>query len=366
MSIIRPSDTAINSLDYDGGIGHYTNMTKICDLLGIAPFTTDTIPTLANIGELIRYAEDYIDEYTKQSWRPSIIEDEMKDFDLDFNRMYRYNSATSRYTDYVGFVRLNREDVRKVIRLCAWKGDVWEELAGATCKVNITDFTSITNVVLQLPNSGETFTLLTHPNNAGCFNNQFGNNTTAQELVYLINEQAPANTRDFTGQNGKKSFQGSAGSNISKFFYASLEDDNSIVISSLLPSDDGKNCTITVNGSGITKEDFKDNENIGRDNDWWIDNATGTVFFKSTYPLQVKHSLRCTYQTGKQTVPAVITEAATKLVCCELMSSDDNTILLGENQQSGLDIKTKFDTYRADVEKILNMKKRLIYLIDSD
>ena len=366
MSIIRPSDTAINSLDYDGGIGHYTNMTKICDLLGIAPFTTDTIPTLANIGELIRYAEDYIDEYTKQSWRPSIIEDEMKDFDLDFNRMYRYNSATSRYTDYVGFVRLNREDVRKVIRLCAWKGDVWEELAGATCKVNITDFTSITNVVLQLPNSGETFTLLTHPNNAGCFNNQFGNNTTAQELVYLINEQAPANTRDFTGQNGKKSFQGSAGSNISKFFYASLEDDNSIVISSLLPSDDGKNCTITVNGSGITKEDFTDNENIGRDNDWWIDNATGTVFFKSTYPLQVKHSLRCTYQTGKQTVPAVITEAATKLVCCELMSSDDNTILLGENQQSGLDIKTKFDTYRADIEKILNMKKRLIYLIDSD
>jgi len=48
------------------------------------------------------------------------------------------------------------------------------------------------------------------------------------------------------------------------------------------------------------------------------------------------------------------------------MSSDDNTILLGENSNSGLDIKTKFDTYRADVEKILKMKKRLIYLIDSD
>ena len=91
-----------------------------------------------------------------------------------------------------------------------------------------------------------------------------------------------------------------------------------------------------------------------------------THFFRSSYPYQVKHSLKCTYQTGKQAVPAIITEAATKLVCCELMSSDDNTILLGENATSGLDIKTKFDTYRADVEKILNMKKRLIYLIDSD
>ena len=359
MSIIRPSDTAINSLDYDAGIGHYTNMTKICDLLGIAPFTTDTIPTLANIGELIRYAEDYIDEYTKQSWRPSIVENELKDFYLDFHRMYRYSSVS--YTDYVGFIRLNREDVRKVLRLAAWKGDTWEELAGATCKINITDFTNITNIVLQLPNNGTTFTLLTHPTDSGSFNNQFGNTTTAQEIVYLINEQVPSNTRDFTGQHGKKSLNG-----ISKFFYASLEDDNSILISSLLPSDDGKNCTITVTGTGITKEDFTDNENVGRDNDWWIENQTGTVFFKSTYPLQVKHSLKCTYQTGKQTVPAVITEAATKLVCCELMSSDDNTILLGENNNSGLDIKTKFDTYRADVEKILNMKKRLIYLIDSD
>ena len=140
MSIIRPSDTAINSLSYDSGVGHYTDMTKICDLLGIAPFTIDTIPTLANIGELIRYAEDYIDEYTKQSWRPSIVENEMKDFDLDFHRMYRYTNH--RYTDYVGAIRLNREDVRKVVRLCAWKGDIWEELAGATCKINFVDFSS--------------------------------------------------------------------------------------------------------------------------------------------------------------------------------------------------------------------------------
>lgn len=365
MSVIRPSDTAIDALNYDGGIGHYTNMTKICDLLGVAPFTADTIPTLANIGELIRYAEDYIDEYTKQSWRPSIVENEFKDFDFDWARMYRY-SRDFKYTDYVGFIRLNREDVRKVLRLCAWKGDTWVELAGATATVNITDYTNITNIVLRLPNSGETFTLLTHPSNSGSFNNSYGNNTTAQEIVYLINEQLPVNTRDFTGQNGKKSFSGTAGSGISKFFYASLEEDNTILISSLLPADDGKNCTITISGSGLTKTDFVDNEERGREGDWWIENQTGTVFFRSSYPYQVKHSLKCTYQTGKQTVPAIITEAATKLVCCELMSSDDNTLLLGENAQSGLDIKTKFDTYRADIEKILNMKKRLIYLIDSD
>ena len=356
--IIRPSDTGLNALNYDGGIGHYTNMTKVCDLLGIAPFDNNTIPTLANIGELIRYAEDYIDEYTKCSWRPSIVEDERHDFDFDWNRMFRM-SRDYKYTDYVGFIRLQAEDVRKVLRLSAWKGSEWQELAGATARVSITDYTNITNIILKLPNNTQTFTLASG-NNTNQWNTTFGNVTSAQELVYLINEQMPVNTQGFTNQNGKKTGGQSA------FFYASLEDDNTVVISSLLPADDGKNCTITVSGSGLSTDTFKDNENVGRDNDWWMDRSTGAIFFRSSYPYQVKHSLKCTYQTGKQAVPAIITEAATKLVCCELMSSDDNTILLGENATSGLDIKTKFDTYRADVEKILNMKKRLIYLIDSD
>ena len=363
--ITRPSDTAINKADYDNGVGYYTDMTRITDLLGIAPFTSDTIPTLAHIGELIRYAEDYIDEYTKESWRPMIIEDEWHDFDFDWHRMYRYNKDY-RYTDYVGFIRLHYENVRKIIRLTAWKGDKYNELAGATAEVTISDYTQITSLVLQLPNGGETFTLEPHTT-SNTFNNVYGNHTTAQELVYLINEQLPVNTREFTGSDGKKSFTGTLGSHISKFFYAGTNEDGSITIASLLPNDDGDGCTITANGSGISASAFSDNQKgNSRTQGWWNIESDGTVFFRTRYPYQVKHSMKVTYMTGGQRVPAVITEAATKLVCCELMSSDDNTILLGENNQSGLDIKTKFDTYRADVEKILKMKKRLIYLIDSD
>jgi hypothetical protein len=259
--ITRPSDTSINKANYSGGVGYYTDMTRITDLLGIAPFSDDTIPTLAHIGELIRYAEDYIDEYTRESWRPMIIEDEWHDFDFDWHRMSRY-SRDYRYTDYVGFIRLHYENVRKIIRLAAWKGDTYNELAGATSVITISDYTNITSLVIQLPNG--------------------------------------------------------------------------------------------------------DNQNNSRKQGWWDIKSDGTIFFRTEYPYQVKHSMKITYMTGGQRVPAVITEAATKLVCCELMSSDDNTILLGENNQSGLDIKTKFDTYRADVEKILKMKKRLIYLVDSD
>ena len=50
--IIRPSDTSINALNYDGGVGHYTNMNKVCDLLGVAPFTADTIKYRASATQL--------------------------------------------------------------------------------------------------------------------------------------------------------------------------------------------------------------------------------------------------------------------------------------------------------------------------
>ena len=48
------------------------------------------------------------------------------------------------------------------------------------------------------------------------------------------------------------------------------------------------------------------------------------------------------------------------------MQADDHNLLLGENQESGVDLKTKYDAYRMDIEKILNMKKRLVYFMDSD
>ena len=358
--ITRPSDTAIAAADYENGIGYYTDVTRVCDLLGIVELTDDTVPTEAHVGELIRRAEDYVDEFTRESWRPMTVENEFHDFDFDWHRMYRYGNRDYKYTDYVGFIRLHYENVRKIIRMAAWKGDSWQELASATATVTISDYTNVTNIALQLPNSGTTYTLPAATGDAG-FNKLYGNVTTAQELVYLINEQLPVNTREFTGQSGKKTMNG-----VSKFFHASLEDDNTVLISSLLPGDDGANCTLTASGSGISVSTFSDNEDVGRDRDWWVMDNTGSVFFRVTYPYQQKHSLKVTYQTGGLRVPAIITEAATKLVCCELMSADDNTILLGEAMESGLDIKTKYDTYKADIEKILGMKKRMIYLIDSD
>ena len=328
--IHRPSDTSMSQADYANGIGFYTDVTRISNLLSVPEFDDSSYPTEGHVGELIRYAEDYIDEYTKDSWRPILVENEYHDFDYD---MFRMNRATlyNKYTDYVGFIRLNSEHLRKIVRLAVWRGNNWEELASATASVTISDFSNATNITLQLPNSGTTFTLTTGTSTAQ-WNKNYGNRTAAYELAYLINEQLPVMTSGFTGSSGRKSLtQGS--DSISDFFYATVEQDNKVVISSLLLGDDGQNCTITVSGSGLSKEE---------------------------------HSIRVTYITGGASVPAIITEAATKIVACELMAEDDSTLLLGENAESGLALADKYTKYKEEIDKILGMKKRLVYFLDND
>ena len=360
----RPSDSQLGKANYIEGAGYYTSSELITNLLGIAPLdNTTTLPSLLDVGELIKRAEDYIDEYTRETWRPLIVQDEYHDFDFDLFRMYRLH-ANYRFRDYVGMVRLHHEHIRKVIRLAVWRGNSWEELGGATASIKMTDYANITSIVLTC--GGETFTLTPHATTFGNYNNSYGNRTTAMEIVYLINEQMPLNTQSITGSSGPKVFAGTAGGSISNYFYATLEEDDTIVISSLLPGDDGDACTLVVNGGSNTYTDFADTESRDRNSDWWTIGEDGAIFFRASYPYQMKHSLRITYSAGNSRVPAIITEAATKLVACELMQADDNNLLLGENQESGVDLKTKYDAYRADIEKILNMKKRLVYFLDSD
>jgi len=361
--IHRPSDTSINQADYANGIGYYTDVVRIANLLSVPEFDDSSYPTEGHVGELIRYAEDYIDEYTKDSWRPILIENEYHDFDYDMFRMNRA-SMYNKYTDYVGYIRLNAENLRKIVRLAVWRGNQWEELAGATSSVTITDHTNITNVVLRLPNSGTTFTL-TPGTTVSTFNTTYGNRTAAYELAYLINEQLPVMTNGFTGSSGRKAIT-SGSDSISDFFYATVEQDNKIVISSTLLGDDGKNCTLTVSGSGVSREDFSDTEARGREQDWWDIRNDGAIFFRTNYPYNQKHSIRVTYLTGGASVPAIITEAATKIAACELMAEDDSTLLLGEKSEAGPGIGDKYTRYKEEINPILGMKKRLIYFLESN
>jgi len=360
VRIVSPSDSTLNAVNYSNGVGSYTTAVKVAALLGISDFTTTTSPTVAEVGDLIRRCEDYIDHATNDSWRENLVEDEYHDFDLFDKYLYTY-------ADYAGKIRLENEHIRKIIRIQSWEGGSYRDLASAVATVTISDFSNVTDITLTAGSLSWTLTAVSDSTSTG-FNNAFGTRTTAQELCYLINEQAPAITASFTGATTSKGLNDSTDTYaISNFFYAALETDDTVTIVSLLPGSDGSSCTITKTGTGLTVGDFTDKEEYDRNQNWWDIRDSADIFFVSEFPVHKKHALKVTYTYGNGRVPATIEDAATKLVCCEMIASDDSyTLLDSGGSTSGIDLKSKYDSYKADVDKIIKMNRRVMYYLDGN
>ena len=352
-----PSDYTAIAPNYGNGEGYYTNVDLVADLLQIPSFTGSTNPTEGQVGAYIKRIEDYIDTKTGVSYRPITYIDEYHDFDFRGGRYPRF------WSDYVGFVQLNNPHIQKVLKLEVWQGSSWTELASAVASVTVaTDNTNravTSTITLGLPD-GTTIvldngTLNTH------FNNNFGPKTTAQEIVYLINEVFPTNTSSVTGATAAKTEAGSP----SKYFYATVdsENQNKVVITSLLSGEDGSNCTVAVTGTGLSKSDFTDKEDMARLGNWWKSDREGRIFFRTNFPYLHRNSIRVTYIAGNQRVPGIISDAATKLAACEILRADDQTVLIADTGAS-IDIKSKYDLLKKEAEDLLNLGKETVFLLD--
>ena len=365
VKLSSPSDyTAINP-NYADGQGYYTNENLVADLLQIPSFSGTTNPTQGQVGQYIKNAEDYIDETTGMSYRPIFYANEMHNFRSPTGGSLR--KWPSWWSDYVGFCQLNHRHIRKTIRIEVWQGNTWTDLASATAKVTFnSDNRGTTNRInLTLPNS--TVISLDSGTASSQFNNALGPKTSAQELVYLINETFPTNTAMITGAIASKS----ESDNPAKYFYATLdsEDENTVVISSLLLSDDGSNCSIAIDTSGsyvstgLSVSGFTDNEQMKRLGTWWRLDDEGRIFFRTKFPYMEKNSIRVTYISGSPRVPGIISDAATKLTACEILRHDDQTVLIAESG-SQIDIKMKYDLLKKEVEELLKLTRETIFLIE--
>ena len=366
-----PSDyTAINP-NYATGSGYYTTSSKVAELLQVPDFDANTTPMHSEVGEFIKRVEDFIDEKSGTSWRRLLYEKEHHTFTFGVG----HYPATA-WRDYIGFVQLNRHDISKIVRLDVWQGNDWVNLASAEASVTFTDYTSsiagTTTVNLRLPNSGLIFNLLAGTTTSR-FDVTYGNKTAAEELVSLINEKYPSKTAYLTGATAAKSQTDSTGAKqVSDFFYACLDSENSnkVLISSLLPSDDGANCSIYLNGSssttsaqGVDVSSFSDKEDAGRMNEWWKIDREGRVFFRDKFPYIQLNSVRVTYFAGSGRVPAMISDIATKLTACEVLRSDDATVLITESGNQ-ISVRDKYDLLRAEALDMLAGKKEGVFLIE--
>ena len=95
---------------------------------------------------------------------------------------------------------------------------------------------------------------------------------------------------------------------------------------------------------------------------YWKIGDEGRIFFRTTYPYLRQNSIRVTYIAGKPRVPGIITDATTKLVACEILRHDDQTVLISETGAQ-IDTKGKYDLLKAEAEDLLKMSKEQIFFI---
>jgi len=246
MGTVRsPSDYTTINVDYSSGNGFYTDKGAVSDLLQVSAFSGSTNPSQAQVGSIIKRVEGIIDDKVKRSFRPIITQHEYHNF--EFIR----HPAKAYYGGYVGYLQLSQMKVRKIVSLQVWQGSSYLELASAQAKIELLDnYRDIYSIVLELPNSGTSFEMISEDTGTLAvteFNTSFGEKTTANELVSLVNEQYPSKTAQFTGASAAKELIVSA-RNISDFFYAQKNTENGkeVFISSLLAGEDGSDCIIKV------------------------------------------------------------------------------------------------------------------------
>lgn len=348
-----PSDFTNIDVNYSQGKGYYTRHFDVSALLQISEFTDNTTPSRGEVGAIIKRVEDKIDDKVGHPFRPIIYRDEVHNFEFFKHSLY----PVQPFKDYVGFIQLERPKIMKIVRLEVWQGNNYIDLASATA--SYTPPTSGSGYTVTLGVGNFSFVLTEGVD----FFGSFGKKTTASQLADAINEVFPQKTAQFTGETSAKSKTATSGSltrNISDFFYASTdtEDSSKVIISSLLPGDDGSDCTITV--SAGSKTNFTDNQDQRRLGDYWTINSEGKIFFLKNYPFVQNHSCRVTYVSGDRRVPGVIHDAATKLVAAEIIRHDDNSILIAETG-SNIDLKTKHDILVKEAMETLNGKKIVIY-----
>ena len=354
-TVSSPSDFTNINVNYAQGSGYYTTHTDVSNLLQISPFTDSTTPNRAEVGKLIRRVEAKIDDAVGYAFRPIIYRDEYHS--TDFVRLNSY--VVEQYKDYVGFIQLERPKVMKIVRLEVWQGNDYEDIASATASYVAP--TSGSGYTLTLGVGGFSFVLTEGVH----FFGDFGQKTTAKQIVSAINEVFPQDTAQFTGETAAKSVTATSGSltrGVSDFFYATThsEDSKKVVISSLLPGDDGSECTIATSSGSITA--FTDNQNQGRMDDFWMINSEGKIFFHQKYPFVASHGCRVTYVSGDSRVPSWVHETTTKLVAAEVIRHDDNSILITETG-SNIDLKAKHDILIEEAKEVLKGKKIVIYML---
>lgn len=153
--------------------------------------------------------------------------------------------------------------------------------------------------------------------------------------------------KDFIGRHGLVYY---TKSNITYVALCTADTGNKInVVAEITP--DFKN-NLAVND--VVKQDrFKtDVIEEQRQKDWWSMEDNGAIMFNNQYPFYENHSIKLSYIYGERYLDKVIKEACIKLVCMDILMTDDYTVLFPEGTNN-IDLNAKVQKLDEEVKRML-------------
>tara|TARA_R110000851_G_scaffold220568_3_gene373384 strand:- start:44408 stop:46024 length:1617 start_codon:yes stop_codon:yes gene_type:complete len=199
----------------------------------------------SHVQNLIRIRQDYIDRVTRHAWRPRLVAEEYLNFTTfkPFRRRY--------YTDYVGAVFVKHGAIQQILKMGAWQGDYYREMACARVAVKIQDHTALSGqsiVICPGANGVATLTVGTGSTN---WRADFDHKSTATNLAALINQDPEYNKAAI--QLGSLTVETQSNSNsplnLNHEFLALANSDTGdgvVEISSMRSTEGGQNATIAM------------------------------------------------------------------------------------------------------------------------
>ena len=111
--------------------------------------------------------------------------------------------------------------------------------------------------------------------------------------------------------------------------------------------------------TGETTVDRSSSGDQARLKDWWLDPEMGIIYFNNSYPYFEWNAVKVSYIYGERYVEKAIEQAATKLVCVDLLMADDRSVLIPEGTQN-VDLASKIQLYRQEADTILRRYKEVV------
>jgi len=200
----------------------------------------------SHVENLIRQRQDYIDKVTRHAWRPRLVGEEYLNFTTfkPFRRRY--------YTDYVGAVFVKRGAIQRILKLGAWQGDYYREMAGARVSFRVTDHIAMSGEsVLLCPGANGVATLTEGDTAQTKWRSDFDSKSAVENLGALINKDGAFNKSAVPIGTLKVETADSANVvlNVHDEFMALANSDTGdgvIEISSMRSTEGGENATIAL------------------------------------------------------------------------------------------------------------------------